>query len=220
MGGYVKNLVPGRSKKLEEYAVQIVPKAANAGSIRPGACNTLGCVMPAEHATVTTGHDNTRKSAFFEYFDGTRPLAFLGAMVLAGWQPPAWGQLVGKGPVAASLTAIMNTGIEMHLLDKAIDKVFRLDDNTKPESIRLHTGSLRPAVHIAFATLIMHHADRLREGEMVAVHLSLEQHILGVFKPTEPARQVLTRWGSIIRAQFEQDRLHSNPNPLPYPTLT
>ena len=169
--------------------------------------------MPAEHATVTTGHDNTRKSAFFEYFDGTRPLAFLGGLVLAGWQPPSWGQLVGKGPTPASLAAIVNIGVEMQLLEKAINLVFRLNDNTKPESIRLLTGSLRPALHIAFATLIMHHADRMREGEMVSVHLSLEQHILGVFKPSEPARQVLIRWGSIIRAQFEQDLLHSNPEP-------
>jgi hypothetical protein len=32
MGGYVKNLVPGKSKKLQAYAVQILPERANAGS--------------------------------------------------------------------------------------------------------------------------------------------------------------------------------------------
>ena len=106
----------------------------------------------------------TKVSAFWDYIDVSRPLAMLGSLVLAGWgRIVPFGQLAGKGAVPASLQSIVASGVGMEQLEQVIDKLFRLD-NTKPDAMRKHTGSLRPALHAVLATMIMHFADRQREG--------------------------------------------------------
>ena len=205
---YIKQMLPGNSKTYEGVAVESLPKGANAGSIRPGACNTLASEMPAEFATQTTGHDMTKISAYWEYIDVSRPLAILGALVLAGWgRIVPYGQLAGKGAVPASLDSIVAAGIGMEQLERVIDKLFRLD-NTKPDTMRKHKGELRPALHAVLATMIMYFAERQREGEMLNVQAAMMTVVQAVLKPAEPPQDLLTRWGSTVRRQFELDNVH------------
>ena len=79
-------MLPGKSKTYEKFAVETLPEGSNAGSIRPGACNTLGSEMPGEFAVHTTGHDMTKVSA------PGLPLALTLALTLAcPWPwPETW----------------------------------------------------------------------------------------------------------------------------------
>ena len=118
-----------------------------------------------------------------------------------------FGQLAGKGAVPASLDSIVAAGIGMQQLEVVIDKLFRLD-NTKPDAMRKHKGALRPALHAVLATMIMHFAERQREGEMLNVQAAMMTVVKTVLKPTEPLQDLLARWGSTVRHQFELDNLH------------
>jgi hypothetical protein len=63
--------------------------------------------------------------------------------VLAGWPAFPWGQL-GEGPKPASLSPLLDVGIDKAELDHLIDRMFNLDSCSPP--MLLVGGSNRPMV--------------------------------------------------------------------------
>ena len=106
LGSYIKALQPAQADgglvKYKDVAVPGLPVGVSAASIRPGVCNTLVSNMPVEIAIANTGHTLTSVSVNFEYVDSALAVCIPGALVLAGWPAPPWGQL-SPGVVPASL---------------------------------------------------------------------------------------------------------------------
>lgn len=142
-----------------------LPPGATAAGLRRGASNELVAAMPTALAVLVTGHDCKKLSAFFEYLDVSRAGLMPGSVVLGGW-PSGHGERLqmGKGPVPASLDALEELGFDMAKIDGMIDTLFRLDTASPPMLLR--DGHLRPAVRAAFATMVMHFADRRQHDEM------------------------------------------------------
>ena len=143
---------------------QLQPGVTAAG-LRRGASNELAAAMPTALAIRVTGHECKGVSAFFEYLDVSRAGLMPGSVVLGGW-PSGHGERLqmGKGPVPASLDALEELGFDMAKIDGMIDTLFRLDTASPPMLLR--DGHLRPAVCAAFATMVMHFADRRQHDEM------------------------------------------------------
>jgi len=142
-----------------------LPPGATAAGLRRGASNELAAAMPTALAIRVTGHECKGVSAFFEYLDVSRAGLMPGSVVLGGW-PSGHGERLqmGKGPVPASLDALEELGFDMAKIDGMIDTLFRLDTASPPMLLR--DGHLRPAVRAAFATMVMHFADRRQHDEM------------------------------------------------------
>lgn len=188
-------------------SVQSLPDGATAAGVRPGVCNMLASQMPAEHVVQVTGHDLTNISALFEYLDAQLALNMPGARVVAGWPSPPWGHL-GMGPVPASIHALKDIGIGCETLEPLIDAVFHFD--TASPIMLLKGGAMRPAVHAAFATMIMYYGERQQAHEMRAVHKVLYT-ALAAKKFTGhhgDQHQLLMRWGQVIKERFDMDNLH------------
>ena len=145
-----------------------LPPGATAAGLRRGASNELVAAMPTALAVLVTGHDCKKLSAFFEYLDVSRAGLMPGSVVLGGW-PSGHGERLqmGKGPVPASLDALEEFALEEAKVEGMIDTLFRFDSASPPMLLR--EGHLRPAVRAAFASMIMHFADRSQHGEMLTV---------------------------------------------------
>ena len=83
-----------------------------------------------------------------------------------------------------------------------IDLLFNLDDASPP--MLLKDGALRPMVHIAFASMIMYHDQRIAAGEMRPACLKLIELLGHAGVPTDK----LIEWGATIRAKFDTDNAH------------
>ena len=73
---------------------------------------------------------------------------------------------------------------------------------------KLHIGgALRPVVNSSFATLIMHHEDRIGALEMRHSLMRLEALLPLYYATTEPAtvRNIIYKWGKLIRLKFDAD---------------
>jgi hypothetical protein len=194
IGGYIKTLQP---------QIEGLSSEANAAGTRPGVCNTLASQMPAERVIDVTGHDLKNASALYEYIDARLATCVPGSRVLGGWPAPPWGQL-GFSPVPASLEPLAAVGISKTELNDAIDDVFRLDSATPPMLHR--NGDLRPAVHAAFATMIMYYNERTRAGEMREVHIKLHTSLRKFGSDIDLPAMIIS-WGSLIRNQFRSDNI-------------
>lgn len=210
MGNYIRALLPldrgGHIKYQDERIVlHDLPPGANAGGIRPGACNQLVAAVPAEFAVNVTGHDLTKTSAFFEYVDSTRAGCMPGSIVLGGWEPLPHGRL-GKGPVPPSLDVLENLAVDMHKVSEAIDYLFTIDSASSP--MLKKNGHLRPMVQAAFASLVLYFEERDKAGEAHAVRVQMCEALQAVGLTRDGAAPVVLRqWGVEIRRQFDIDNL-------------
>ena len=216
VGGFIKALLPterGGTPLYANVAVNTIPEGCNgAGGIRPGACMTLAAHMPAEILVHTTGHDLRGQSALWEYVDVDRPLCVVGALVLAGWQALPWGQL-GMGPTPPSLQPLQDCGyVAITALETTIDHYFNLHDHSPP---KLQCGgSLRPWVHVIFASTIMYYNQRVAtmalptaQREQSALLTKLQGAIRGTLKFHCP-HTTLSEWSEIIFKSFNVANLH------------
>lgn len=195
IGNYIKACIP---------YVKGLSTNANAGGIRPGACNSLLAQMPAEFAVQVTGHELKGTSAIYNYFDSNAALTIPGADVLAGWAPPPWGH-TGLAPRPANLSAIQHC-VDPLAIDAAIDKLFRLDSASPPTI--LQGGRLRQALEAAFATAIMYYPERIAAGEMEMVQAQLRSSVISIPGVTlMNVTPTLINWAALIKAQFNQDNL-------------
>lgn len=186
-----------------------LPEKPVDGGIRPGACNTLLKYMPAELAVYTTGHEMKGVlSSFFEYIDAELAKCMPGAIVLAGWPALPWGQF-GDGPTPASLDVLVKEhAVPMEALEAAITATFHLHKRSPPS---MHVGNaLRPLVHCAFATMLMHHDARRQAGEMHEACQQLEDVVNQKFAcgALGNAQELIKKWGRSIEAQFTKGNLH------------
>lgn len=134
----------------------------------------------------------------------------VGAQVLAGWPAPAFGH-TSVGPRAPSVAALLAHGLSQDIIDDVVDNTFRLYDSHPPMLLRglgpRLVGELRPAVHAAFAALVMYFEERQEAGEMTAVATRLRQAVREAF-PGEDAGQRLRSWGDWIRNEFKLENAH------------
>ena len=168
LGSWMKALVIGGSTEYDPC--DELPVDICAGSVRPGVCNMLATMMPAEFVVHTTGHElKNAMSSLWEYIDAHLSLCIPGALPLAGWQPLPWGQL-GKGPTPASIqilrTLLVSSGTDVDKLEDLIDLFFQIDTASAPSQRR--GGELRSLIRAAFATFVMYFEERLDAGEMHA----------------------------------------------------
>ena len=216
IGSYIRALQPkekGGSAMYAQYAVPNLPEDANAGGIRPGVCNELCTCMPAEIAAASTGHEMNHISAMYSYVDASLAMNMPGATVLGGFPPPPWGQLC-RGPVPASLAAILNLGVNAHDFEVFVDRLFRLDSASPP--MLMIGGSIRDGVHVAAASLIMHYEDREKAGEVKRVQAALRNvwaetfgRLVGeVAAMRELAHVTLVQWGKAVRVLFLQENMN------------
>ena len=171
LSNYIQALLPeerGGHDKYKGVALPQLPPGANAAGLRPGACNALAAAMPTALAVMVTGQELRHLSAFFDYCPITRAGLMPGSVVLGGW-PSGHGERLqmSKGPVPASLDALEEFALEEAKVEGMIDTLFRFDSASPPMLLR--EGHLRPAVRAAFASMIMHFADRSQHGEMLTV---------------------------------------------------
>jgi len=128
--------------------------------------------------------------------------------VLAGFPGLPWGQL-GAGPTPPSLYAIITAlMVPPDLLEEAMDKLFRLH-TAAPAQLR-QGGELRPAVAIAFASLLMYYDERKAAGEMREVLIAMEEVLREVHTArglTVNVPGVISEWGKLIKSGFDTANL-------------
>ena len=112
----------------------------------------------------------THISALYEYLGATLVLTMPAGLVCAGWPAMPGGQ-TGYGSTPASLDSLKACAVDLAHLKAPIDKLFRLHEFSPPHF--MEGGELRPAVEIAFATLIMYYEERCAAGEMRQVQVPL-----------------------------------------------
>ena len=132
----------------------------------------------------------------------------IGAIVLAGFPALPWGQL-GAGPTPPSLGVLINQlMVPPELLEEVIDKLFRLHA-AAPAQLR-RDGELRPAVGIAFASLVMYYEERKAAGEMRSVQIEMEVAVRNVYAARGQevdACVLIPQWGKYIKSKFDLDNL-------------
>jgi hypothetical protein len=227
IGTYLKAMQSvGGLQKYANVAIDTLPAHPTAAGLRPGAADTLCMSIQAELAIHITGHDGTKLCALWNYLDARVQMCIPGAIVLAGWPPLPYGHM-GKGPVHPTLAALK--GVSLARLDKYIDTLFSLHDNSPP---MLHIGGrLRPMMHAMFATMIMYgtptacvpayyelnaadcpsnryYHERFKAGEMPVVLQMMRDSYVAMAAPTDNVHDVLIGWGDAIKVQFNVDNLH------------
>ena len=214
VGSFIKALLPaalgGAAEyqdviPLDDYGDSILPPKPSAAGLRPGACNMLAKFMPAEIGVHTTGHDLRDLSALWEYLEASLALCMPGALVLAGWDAPPWGQ-IGEGPSPPSLLALIHAGVNLEQLETYMDQLFSFNGNSPP--MLQQKGHLRQMVRDATATLIMYFAERKQANEMSKVLWKMEDCFGAFHKPRADATATIIEWGLLIRAKFDLDNLH------------
>jgi hypothetical protein len=204
IGSYLKAMQSvGGVQKYANVAIDTLPPHPTAAGLRPGAADTLCMSIQAELAIHITGHDGTKLCALWNYLDARVQMCIPGAIVLAGWPPLPYGQM-GKGPVHPTLAAL--NGVSLARLDKYIDKLFSLHDNSPP---MLHIGGpMRPMMHAMFATMIMYYHERFKAGEMTVVLQMMRDSYVAMAAPSDNVHDVLIGWGDAIKVKFNVDNLH------------
>jgi len=209
IGSYMKalQLGCGGQVRYQDVAIPDLPHEINANGLRSGAINTLAVSLPLEIATLTTGHTVSNKiSAFFDYVEPNRPYLMCGAVILGGWTSFPWGQC-GRGPVPASIDPLLEcNNVTSENIENFIDELFHID--FEPPQF-LKSGSLRPVLSHACASLIMYYEDRYRSGEMHDVLKNMRDTWALIFK-VDPgsAHDTLISTSSLIKVKFEYDNLH------------
>ena len=210
IGEYIKALLPhdvsgsSKSKLYKDYVVETLPADSNAASIRAGCANMLHVAMPEAFACTTTGH-KLESYAHQQYIDAETANCMPGAIVLSGFPALPWGQRGACGR-PASLSALETVPLVSGVsFDKLIDDLYDLGDFC-PSSLRTG-GSLRPAVHAAFASQVMYYEERVRAGECDDVARKLRKLLVQrkLASADQAAHDTLCRWGVLLRDQFDRD---------------
>ena len=184
-----------------------LPENPNAAGIRSGAANLLHSLIAVSFACMSTGHTHPG-SAFFEYIDAGTAMVMVGAMVLAGWAPPAWGHC-SAGPKPPKLHALTEDqpALTTEKLLEVIDIMFNIDEAHTPPPLR-PGGELRALLVDAFAALVMHYKKRLKVASNVCKRMRDVLVQCGLAAHDVEAHAQLTHWSSVLAEQFLQDNLH------------
>ena len=209
MSGYVKALQPagktGALVRYNDFAVKSLPPDPTAAGIRPGCCDMLASVMPAEIMRHTTGHDMKGISAMFEYTSTSTALTIPGSLVLSGWDPCEFARL-SRGPVAPSLEVLTKAGITLESLEVFIDEIFGLHSGSPP--MLKKDGSLRPLMHASLAKQLMYYEERFMANESQHVLNVLRDSFTVISVPRDDAHSIFIGWGKAIKAEFDRANLH------------
>jgi hypothetical protein len=169
--------------------------------------------MPEFYAVQITGHTESKEkeSAIWSYYSHSRALTIPGALILAGFEPYPYGRN-GNGPMPPSLDALHVLGVDMTVLEAMIDDVFCTA--RAPLKFKIDQEA-RPMMHIAFATVVMYHDERVTAGEMAGVQDNLRETFMGFLNIDRgSANETMTLWGSHIQAKFVSDNLPLTESPV------
>ena len=190
-----------------------LPTDANAGGVRSACCDELVARMPVDFVVQCTGHDLKGASALYEYVRAQKALLMVGALVLAGWDAPPWGQ-TSLGPVPASLDPLrIPLMISEEQMGSFVDVLFRLD-SASPHML-WRGGALRQLPLAAAAYLLMYYEEKTQAGEMPLVQVAVREAYTKARIRTgaDNLHGTICYCGDLIRAKLKVDNPHLTTRP-------